>query len=509
LRRASDAERVRRRGGPYWLWGRGTRSRSTGFVHLWGYAAAVKAFPSIQGGQSVVGTGGDECALEGAQDRTRTIRRSAQPPLGVLVRVLETTAEPKEFRLQAGVCRLGSGRDADVLVDDETVSRMHAELRLAPEGVLLTDLGSRNGTYYLGQRVQQMALALGSRFRIGNTELSLECDRQTLDQLQPAEITSYGAALGLSSQMRRLFAVLLRLENSLTNVLLQGETGTGKDLLARAIHDHSQVSSGPFVAINCGMLDRGLARSELFGHKKGAFTGAIENRIGAFEAAAGGTLFLDEVGELPLDVQPALLRALESGAIVRVGDTLERSVNVRVVAATNTELGAAVEQKAFRADLYYRLAVITLRIPPLRERSEDLDSLARHFAEQLGLREIPAELMVELRRRPWPGNVRELRNVLQAYHAVGRFETAVAGEPSELEGALRRWLNPTADYAAQKQALLDAFQRVYLAALLRHTQGNQSEAARISGLQRSYLGQLLAKANGSTLEEKADSTSQG
>jgi DNA-binding NtrC family response regulator len=468
----------------------------------------VKEFPSVQGGPSLAGAPSDECALEEAQTRTTTIRRSSQPPLGVLVRVLDTTAEPREFRLQAGVCRLGSGRAADILVADETVSRLHAELTLAPEGVLLTDLGSRNGTYYLGQRVQQMALALGSRFRIGNTELSLECDRQTLDQLQPADITSYGGALGLSPRMRRLFAVLLRLESSLTNVLLQGETGTGKDLLARAIHDHSQVSSGPYVAINCGMLDRGLARSELFGHKRGAFTGAVENRIGAFEAAAGGTLFLDEVGELPLDVQPALLRALESGAIIRIGDTLERRVNVRVVAATNTELSAAVEQKVFRADLYYRLAVVTLQLPPLRERSEDLDSLTRHFAEQLGLREIPAELVAELHRRPWPGNVRELRNVLQAYHAIGSFEIATAGESDELEGALLRWLNPTADYAAQKQVLLDTFQRTYLAALLRHTQGNQSEAARISGLQRSYLGQLLVKASSSSLEGKPRSTGQ-
>lgn len=453
----------------------------------------MKELPSVHADQSLAG----QCDLEGAQTRTLTIRRSSQPPLGVLVRVLDSSAEPREFRLQAGVCRLGSGRGADILVADETVSRMHAELSLAPEGVLLTDLGSRNGTYYLGQRVQRIALALGSRFRIGNTELSLECDRQTLDHLQPAEITSYGGALGLSSRMRRLFAVLLRLESSLTNVLLEGETGTGKDLLARAIHDHSQLSSGPYVAINCGMLDRGLARSELFGHKKGAFTGAIENRIGAFEAASGGTLFLDEIGELPLDVQPALLRALESSAIVRIGETVERRLNVRVVAATNVDLGVAAEQKAFRADLYYRLAVVTLRLPPLRERTEDLDALTRHFAEQLGLREIPAELMDELRRRTWPGNVRELRNVLQAYHAVGSFDMNAAGEPNELEGALSRWLNPTADYAVQKQALLDTFQRVYLTLLLRHTQGNQSEAARISGLQRSYLGQLLAKANSS------------
>jgi DNA-binding NtrC family response regulator len=444
-----------------------------------------------------------ESPSEGASSRTRTIHRSAPPPLGALVRVIDTPAKPREFRLEVGACRLGAGRDADIVVADETVSRLHAELTLTPEGVLLTDLESRNGTYYLGQRVQRIALALGSRFRVGNTEISLECDRHTLDQLQPADITSYGDAIGVSTPMRRLFAVLLRLESSLSNVLLQGESGTGKELVARAIHDHSRVSSGPYVALNCGMVDRAFARSELFGHKKGAFTGAIENRIGAFEAASGGTLFLDEIGELPLDVQPALLRALESNTIVRLGESVERPVNVRVVAATNVDLGTAVEQKAFRADLFYRLAVVTLRLPPLRERPEDLDALARHFAEQLGSR-IPAELMEELRRRAWPGNVRELRNALEAYHAVGNFEATVTAEPSELEVALSRWLNPTADYATQKQALLDAFQRVYLTALLRHTHGNQSEAARLSGLQRSYLGQLLAKAKSSTSAEQAD-----
>jgi two-component system, NtrC family, response regulator GlrR len=429
-----------------------------------------------------------------SDDRTRSVARPLQRELvGAMVRVLNSPAVPAEFKLTQGSCRIGGGSEADLVVADPTVSRLHAELTLVPEGVVVTDLQSRNGTFYLGQRLERVTLALGSQFRIGGTEIALDVDRQGLESSPSAEITSYGDLIGVSEPMRRLFALLVRLEASLATVLIHGESGTGKELVARALHEHSPVGAGPFVPVNCGALERSLVRSELFGHKKGSFTGAISSREGAFEVADNGTLFLDEVSELPFEVQPVLLRALELGTIVRVGEARERKVKVRVVAATNRELMADVDAGRFRKDLYYRLAVVKLTIPPLRERPLDVEALARHYAEELGMAEVPSELLADFRGRSFPGNVRELRNAVHAHAAIG-----FAGNPSEvglseLEAALRRGVDVTRPYAEQKEAFLKLFQRRYVELLLEHTKGNQSEAARISGLERSYLNKILSK----------------
>ena len=427
-------------------------------------------------------------------DRTSTLGLAVPPaPLTAIVRVLNAPSVPASFRLESGCCRVGASRAADIVVSDETVSRLHVELSLSPEGVLLTDLGSRNGCYYLGQRVEKITLALGSSFRIGRTEIAVEADRQTLDRLAPVNLNSYGSLIGVSEAMRRLFAILLRLENSLVSVLIQGESGTGKELCARAIHDHSAVGSGPFVAVNCAAIDRALARSELFGHRKGAFTGASDAHVGAFEAASGGTLLLDEVGELPVDVQPVLLRVLETGALVRVGENTERPVKVRIVAATNRDLSAEVEAGKFRQDLYFRLAVVKLQIAPLRERPEDVEPLVRKLATDLGIGELAPEIVADFRTRPWPGNARELKNALSAFAALGALDGQPAAAAGELEAVLCRWLDQTRPYAEQKDELLKTFQRLYLRALLEYTGGNQSEAARISGLDRSYLSKVLTK----------------
>jgi transcriptional regulator with GAF, ATPase, and Fis domain len=285
----------------------------------------------------------------------------------------------------------------------------------------------------------------------------------------------------------------MRLEASLATVLIQGESGTGKELVARALHEHSPVASGPFVPVNCGALERSLVRSELFGHKKGSFTGAVSSREGAFEIADTGTLFLDEVGELPLEVQPVLLRALELGSIARVGETKERMVKVRVIAATNRDLTVDVESGQFRRDLYYRLAVVKLTIAPLRERPLDVEALARHYADELGMPEVPPELLADFRGRAFPGNIRELRNALHAHAAIGFASHPSNVAPSELESALRRSVDVTRPYAEQKDALLKSFQRLFVEILLQHTKGNQSEAARLSGLERSYLNKIVGR----------------
>jgi DNA-binding NtrC family response regulator len=237
-----------------------------------------------------------------------------------------------------------------------------------------------------------------------------------------------------------------------------------------------------------------LVRSELFGHARGSFTGASEARGGAFEAAEDGTLFLDEIGELPAEVQPVLLRALENGVVTRVGENNERPVKVRLLAATNRDLLELANERRFREDLYYRLAVVRLATPSLRERRDDIEPLARHFAEQLGLAELPEDVLQDLSTREWPGNVRELRNALRAYVALGSLSIAPPISPGgELEEALADAIDLTRPYAELKERLMETFLRLYVERLLTHTGGNQSEAARISGMERSYFSKVARR----------------
>ncbi len=416
---------------------------------------------------------------------------SGAPPLAVRLRVEGAPATPASCAL-TDVCTIGAGSDADVIVDDPAVSRRHFEVKLTRDGVRVRDLGSRNGTYYLGQRIEAATLDLGSVVTIGAARVVFEVDSSKLDG-DAAPESSYDELLGTSPGMRRLFAILSRLEGSLASVLVEGETGTGKEVVARAIHRRSRLASKSLVAVNCGALDREMVKADLFGHRKGAFTGAVETRDGAFEMADGGTLFLDEVGEVPLEVQPVLLRALETGEVVRVGEDTARRVTVRVIAATNRDLEALVRQGAFREDLFYRLAVVRLSLPPLRERPEDVAVLARRFGREAGLRELPVDLEHALSAHSWPGNARELRNAIHAYAAIGTLPPSSAADPRALDVALGARVSFETTYAEQKEELLQAFTSAYLTRLLEHTDGNQSEAARISGLERSYLGKLAAK----------------
>jgi DNA-binding NtrC family response regulator len=425
-------------------------------------------------------------------ESTATLVPSSGPPapLAARIRISNAPAKPSTFHLRGGPCRVGAGEGVDVLIDDTTVSRVHAQLELVREGVLVTDLGSRNGTFLYGQRIERAILGLGSKLSFGRVEAEILADLSS-ELLPPSSERSYGALRGTSEAMRRLFSLLARLEGSLVNVLVSGETGTGKELVARALHERSHVADGPFVSVNCGALDRSLSRSELFGHARGAFTGASEARAGAFEAASGGTLFLDEIGELPVEVQPLLLRALEQGVIVRVGETQERAVKVRLIAATHRDLAELVKQNLFREDLYYRLMVVKVAVPPLRERLEDVPLLIQHFAEELGMPPLPADTVAELQRGGYPGNVRELRNVIQAYSAVGTLPEGTVPTAPELASRLKPFVRLDRPYAEQKQQLMNAFLDVYLEQLLAHTSGNQTEAARLSGLERSYLNRVV------------------
>ncbi|MCA9618419.1 MAG: sigma 54-dependent Fis family transcriptional regulator [Myxococcales bacterium] len=395
------------------------------------------------------------------------------------------------FTLANGSCVIGAGREADFVVADPAVSRRHLEVTLVAEGVAVRDLESRNGTFSLGQRVDRAVLRPGSTIRVGATDIRIVAEG--LPEIQGDGIDGYGRMVGSSLVMRRLFATLARLEGSLVPILVQGESGVGKELVARAIHDGSAVRDSSLVIVNCGATSHELMLSEMFGHAQGAFTGASETRIGAFEAADGGTLFLDEVGELPLDLQPSLLRALEAGEVKRLGENRLRKVDVRVIAATNRDLEEDVAAGRFREDLYYRLAVVKLRVPPLRDRPEDIAPMARAMAESVAGAHLAQSVVDDLTSRSWKGNVRELRNAVMAYLALGVLPEPGRPVESMLPLALQEAIDSDRPYHQQKTELLTLFHQTYFRSLLQKTDGNQAEAARRCGLERRYFGKLMAK----------------
>jgi DNA-binding NtrC family response regulator len=418
---------------------------------------------------------------------------AAAAPLAAVVRVLDEGG--RTFRLSTGTCVLGSDPSCDLVVAHPTVSREHVELELAPQGVVVRDLQSRNGTFFLGQRVGRLTVGLGSRLQLGKAHVAIEPDTDALYGDLAYGSDSYQGMVGHSFAMRRVFALLQRLEGSLATVLVEGESGVGKELVARAIHAASRIADGPFVALNCGAVSRDLVGSELFGHQRGAFSGAVGERKGVFQRADGGTLFLDEIGELPLDLQPMLLRALENGEIQPLGADTTVKVNIRLVAATHRVLERSVEEGRFRQDLYYRLAVVRIAIPPLRERLDDVEPLAQDFARQAGAQDaLPPDIIERLKAQPWTGNARELRNAVEAYLAIGVVPGDIPpADRVSLTGGIDTFVDTTKPYIAQRDALVDAFSRRYLEELLRECDDNQSEAARRAQIDRKYFLKLLAR----------------
>jgi two-component system NtrC family response regulator len=299
--------------------------------------------------------------------------------------------------------------------------------------------------------------------------------------------------VGSSESMRRLYELLELTAPTMSTVLISGETGTGKELVARAIHYNSPRREAPFVTVNCGALPDSLVEAELFGHRKGAFTGADSNRPGKFEAADGGTLFLDEVGEIPVELQPKILRAIQTGEIDRIGQDHPSRIDVRIVAATNSDLDQAVAEGAFRSDLYYRLAVVQLAVPPLRERRDDIPLLAAHFLARFSERNrrsglsFPPAVFSLFDRYPWPGNVRELENTVERMVVLSRGDVLsldalpdpIAGAATETDRALLRLPDGGVDF--------ESLEKDFIQQALRRTQGNRSQAARLLGMTRSTL----------------------
>jgi DNA-binding NtrC family response regulator len=395
---------------------------------------------------------------------------------------------------------LGSGSGSDVLLSDPTVSRRHLSVEPGDDGVIARDLGSTNGSFVQGARFQELTLGFGAEVTIGHTILKYVPDEETLDPT-PTDEEAFGSLVGRDPKLRKLFRLLGDVANTEATVLLEGETGTGKELLAEEIHRHSARRDGPFVVFDCGAVPSELIESALFGHVRGAFTGAISDRRGAFAEADGGTIFLDEVGELSPEVQPVLLRALDKHAIRPVGGASYEKVSVRVVAATNRNLRNEMTAKHFREDLYYRLAVVRVSVPALRQRLDDIPLLADHFVRQFcGDRhiEIGARELEKLKQHAWPGNVRELRNVIERACALCHGDHLEIDETFEVhpisqEPAAGGGVDLDLPFKQAKARVIDAFEREYIQALLKRHKGNLSAASRSAEVDRKHFRELLRK----------------
>ncbi len=393
---------------------------------------------------------------------------------------------------------VGAHASCDLILADPQVSRRHAELAITTEGIRIKDLGSTNGTWWQGTRINEIVVPGGATVKFGGTPVRIAA--ADTPSLPPSDNDHFGHMAGQSVAMRELFAILEMAAPSEATVLIEGESGTGKELAARAIHDASGRASGAFVVVDCSAIAEHLIDSHLFGHIKGAFTGADRDRKGAFVESTGGTLFLDELGELPLAAQAKLLRVLEAQTVQPVGADKPIKVDTRVVAATHRDLSRMVVAKEFRFDLFYRLAVVHVALPPLRERLEDLPHLIATFYQRRGADAGPidGDNLERMRRYAWPGNVRELRNALdRAWALTG---------PNAKFRELKLWLDPSAaapqhaevvdtslPFKEAKERWNDHFERRYVSMVFAANGNNVTRAAEHAGLSRRHFRELLYK----------------
>ncbi|MEZ4395012.1 MAG: sigma 54-dependent Fis family transcriptional regulator [Polyangiales bacterium] len=451
-------------------------------------------------------------------DDERTMTVPGLRPQGPPTRFVEVISpgNPSPFRAREGIVRLGRDAGNEVVIEDPFVSRVHLEIRIFPSGVTAVDLDTKNGTHHQGARIRELPITGEVSLRLGKqVDITVRVGDDATRPAAPAPVAprhrrDSADLVGASPSMERLRAAVARIAPSPLTVLIEGETGTGKEVLARALHAQSTRSAKPFVVFDCAAVSPSLIASELFGHRKGAFTGAVGDNDGAFRRADGGTIFLDEIGELPLELQPALLRALEAREVRPVGDNTYKHVNVRVLAATNRSLEAEVAAGRFRQDLLFRLKVGILKLPPLRQRPEDIPVLARHFARGLGA-SLSDEVVLRLQLRRWPGNVRELRNVIErAVMLAGSAPVTVdliedddrdvdpratlpgpEAAPSMRVVDGKRLLDMS--FQDAKQYAVENFEKDYLMRLFEESGYNLSEAARRSGVDRRYLRELFKK----------------
>jgi len=431
-----------------------------------------------------------------------------------------------EHTFDKDVITIGAMDENDICLDDDTVSRAHCRIYVDGDVYMIEDLGSTNGTFVNRVRVREAWLSPNHVITLGKTEIRFSPVDERV-RIVPSERDRFGEIVGRDRRMREIYSILEKISPTDATVVIEGETGTGKDVVARSVHGASRRKDGPFMVFDCGAVPENLIESELFGHEKGSFTGAHASRQGIFEMANGGTVFLDELGELQLDLQPKLLRVLEQREVKRVGGTKPIKVDVRVVAATNRNLEEEVAAGRFRQDLFYRLTVVRVKVPPLRERKEDVRLLARHFLEhgsfnrdKSGNKKIAnfaPGVLDRLSEYEWPGNVRELHNVIERAVSFSETDTVELADlpehiawprgasgtiplghpeiatdhaialpdmrPSDIEGTFKD----------AKERWIASFERDYIGSLLRKNGGNISHAAREAEIDRKYFRKLMKK----------------
>jgi DNA-binding NtrC family response regulator len=431
----------------------------------------------------------------------RPSEREGRSREGFLLRALEGADSGATFLLADAQPRvlLGKSSACVVRLTDPQVSRRHAAFTWEGEQLHVSDLASSNGTYVNGLRINDAWLAGGEIIRVGQTELRVEPVEAEPPSLSPAR--GFGRVVGGSPDMRKLYPLCERIARSDVSVVIEGESGTGKEVLAESLHEASARAGSPFIVFDCTTVAASLVESELFGHERGAFTGAVSSRRGVFEQAQGGTLFLDEIGELDLPLQAKLLRALERREVRRVGGDGWMKIDARILAATRRDLDREVQEGRFRDDLFFRLNVARIELPPLRRRTGDVQLLAEYFRRQLGGGDepLPYEVVQRFERHDWPGNVRELRNAVARQLALGDLaELRGSSFPRALEGAdsadpFARVLASRLPYPRARDAIVSEFERAYVEDVLAQHGGNVARAAEASGIARRYFNQILAR----------------
>jgi DNA-binding NtrC family response regulator len=412
-----------------------------------------------------------------------------------LLKVIKGPDKGKSIEIEPRGLVVGTAPECDLVLTDPSVSRSHFELIPGERGYQLRDLASRNGTRIAGMQVLLAMLAGGEQIFIGHTRLRLI----VLDKHREYPLsskTTFGSLLGRSAIMRQVFASLEQAAKEDMNVLIEGESGTGKDLAAEVIHLNSSRAANPYIVVDCGSIQSSLIESELFGHQRGAFTGADRDRVGAIEAAHGGTVFLDEIGELSLETQTKLLRLLERREVKRIGENEYRPIDVRIIAATNRHLQREVAAERFRKDLFYRLSVLYLRMPPLREHREDIGLIAKSFVQKMRpdldpLDVISDQVLAMLVNHLWPGNVRELRNVVQRLLLFPNSPQSAIEQLEHIDPEVLDEMRLPFHDARRKWN--ERFEKAYLMNSLDKSEGVVSRAAQVAEIPRQTFHRLMKK----------------
>jgi transcriptional regulator with GAF, ATPase, and Fis domain len=425
--------------------------------------------------------------------------------------ITEGEEKGRSYRLDASLpvrALVGTSPACDIRLTDREASRRHAALERVGTTLRIVDLGSTNGTWVDRVKIVEAELQGGEFVRIGQTMIRVDLDDRAEGEPELPTAIAFGRVVGASREMRRLYPLCEKIAFANVPVVVEGETGTGKEALAESLHEMGPRAQGPFVVFDCTAVPPALVESELFGHERGAFTGAVSQRKGVFEQAQGGTLLIDEVGDLDLALQPKLLRALERFEIRRVGGDKWIQVDVRVIAATRRDLDREVQAGRFRDDLFHRLAVARIELPPLRHRIGDIAALATHFWREMGgdPNAIPRALAQKWDDYHWPGNVRELRNTIARQLALGdladTMRTTTPSQPPPAASAapvdagvdpFERYLALGLPFPQARDRVLDDFENRYVARLLAAHGGDIAKAAAASGIGRRYFQKLKAR----------------